>query len=346
MPRPWPTATTHPKPSSPWPCSPEADSISNFPAGNDPRKRQEILYDCAQRALGSDLFVGLDQTGAELGMPRKHVNDAKKTLVKIMLHTGNSLDKIAEVDFFELRDHYLSRHRRIPHGTAQAWDLLQATGRLPAKRSLQAVVHRQGQRPTSELVNSYNLRCCSVRDVLVRYLDQRRPGMDYASFRGLITSLVKLFWADIEQHHPQVESLHLSPEMAEAWKQRVQVVSAVDGTTRPRRHYMATLVRVRALYLDIQEWALEDASWAPWAVPCPIRRGDSDGMVKLKKNGIATMHQRVRDRLPHLDRIVDAAEQHRRETAEILAISTDSRKGDTIEQAGVQYRRVPRYKNE
>src|SRR5664280_725046 len=45
MPRPWPTATTHPKPSSPWPCSPEADSISNFPAGNDPRKRQEIHED-------------------------------------------------------------------------------------------------------------------------------------------------------------------------------------------------------------------------------------------------------------------------------------------------------------
>lgn len=305
--------------------------------------RPSRFYDCAQRALDPALFARLDRVGRKLGMSRKHVNDGKKTLVRIVLHTGAGLDAITEGDFFELRGYYLRRHRPIPHGASQAWDLCRAVGVLAATQPLQAVVRRQGQRPTAELVDSYRLGCRPVRDVLVRYLDQRRPGMDYASFRGLVTGLVKLFWADIEHHHPEVDSLHLSPETAQAWKQRVQVVTEADGTTRPRRHHLAVLVRVRAFYLDIQEWALDDASWAPWAVPCPVRRGDTDGKVKLKKSGIAAMHQRVRERLPHLDQIVEAAEQHRRDTAELLAIATESKTDDTFEHSGVHYRRLPRY---
>ncbi|MDO0929843.1 hypothetical protein QQY24_32540 [Streptomyces sp. TG1A-8] len=58
------------------------------------------------------------------------------------------------------------------------------------------------------------------------------------------------------------------------------------------------LVQVRAFYLDIQEWALEDPTWAPHAVPSPVRRGDTDGMNKHRRSTTAKMHQRVRERLP------------------------------------------------
>lgn len=305
--------------------------------------RPARFYDCAQRTFSPSLFARLDQVGQELGMSRKHVNDAKKTLVRLVLHTGAELDGLTSDDFFELREYYLRSNWHIPHGAAQAWGLLRAAGILAATQELSAV-RRRGQLPTAELVDAYQLRCRPVRDVLVRYLDCRRPGMDYASFGAVVTRLVKLFWADLERHHPGIDSLHLPPQVAEAWKRRLQVVTRPDGSTRPRRGHLAVLVQVRAFYLDVQEWALEDASWAPWAVPCPVRRGDTDGMAKLKKSSIATVHQRVRERLPHLDQIVDAADRHRRETAELLALATQTAVGDGLEYSGVRYRRLPRYK--
>lgn len=71
-----------------------------------------------------------------------------------------------------------------------------------------------------------------------------------------------------------------------------------DGTRRPRKNRLDVLMRVRAFYLDMQEWALEYPSWAPWAVPRPVRRGDTDGQAKHKRAFAAEMHQRIRERLP------------------------------------------------
>jgi integrase len=303
------------------------------------------FYDGVQRNLDPGLFVSLDHTGHELGMSGKQINDGKKTLVRLVLHTGADLTGVTEQNFFELRDYYLRRDRNIPHGTAQAWDLLAAIGVLTTSQPLTAVVRRQGQRPTADLVDSYHLRSRAVRDVLVRYLDQRRPAMDYATLRGLVTRLAKLFWADIEQHHPGIESLHLPPEVAEAWKQRVQLITTRDGRSHPRRDYLPLLVSVRAFYLDIHEWALEDASWVPWAVPCPIRRGETDGMEKLRKTAIAASHQRVRERLPHLERIVDTAEAFRQETTELLALAEQAQPGDCFVHHGVRYERLQRFKS-
>lgn len=95
--------------------------------------------------------------------------------MRLVLHTGADLEGITEQNFFELRDYYLRRGQQIPHGAAQAWDLLAAIGVLTTSQPLNAVVRRQGQRPTADLVDSYHLRSRTIRDVLVRYLDHRRP---------------------------------------------------------------------------------------------------------------------------------------------------------------------------
>jgi hypothetical protein len=81
--------------------------------------------------------------------------------------------------------------------------------------------------------------------------------------------LVGLFWVDIERQHPGIDTLQLPTEVAEPWKQRMRVLVLRDGRVKPRRFYLTRLVTVRAFYLDIAEWALEDPTWAPWAVPCP-----------------------------------------------------------------------------
>lgn len=174
----------------------------------------------------------------------------------------------------------------------------------------------------------------------MRYLDERRASVDYGTLRGLAMLLAGTFWSDIERHHPEVDSLHLPDEVAEAWKQRLRVVRRKDGTTQPRQQYLHTLVRVRSFYLDLQEWALEDPTWAQWAVPSPVRRGDTAGQAKAQKQTTARMHQRVRDRLPHLPTLVEAAERHRADQATLLAAATTTPIGETLEQDGRGFRRV------
>ena len=44
--------------------------------------------------------------------------------------------------------------------------------------------------------------------------------MDYTSLKNLAYYLAQRFWADLEAHHPGIDSLHLDREVAEAWKQR------------------------------------------------------------------------------------------------------------------------------
>jgi hypothetical protein len=92
-----------------------------------------------------------------------------------------------------------------------------------------------------------------------------------------------LFWKDLETHHPGIGSLNLAPDVAVAWKQRMQsrtVKTTGPGGERtqarvPRLSVVDHLAIVRSFYLDIAEWAATDPSrWAQWAAPCPVRPGD------------------------------------------------------------------------
>ena len=91
---------------------------------------------------------------------------------------------------------------------------------------------------------------------------------------------------------------------------------------------------VRAFYLDIHEWALEDASWAEWAVPSPVRRGDTHGQAKDRKKSRAEIHQRIRERLPQLPVLVEAAEAHLHDRAALLEKAAAAAVGETFEHDG------------
>lgn len=101
-------------------------------------------------------------------------------------------------------------------------------------------------------------------------------------------------------------------------------------------------VPVRAFYLDMTAWALEDPSWAPWAVPCPVRRSDTEGYMKNQRRVHARMHQRVRERLPHLLRLADSTEEHLHAQTELLAAARAAADGEIFERGEVSYRRLPR----
>src|SRR4051794_11828809 len=116
--------------------------------------------------------------------------------------------------------------------------------------------------------------CRPVRELLVEYLTERSPELDHTSLRSVARNLCRLFWRDLEIHHPGIESLRLPAEVAQAWKERLAHIRDTDGRpVRARVNYRSELVFVRAFYEDIARWAADDPSrWAPWVAPCPIRR--------------------------------------------------------------------------
>jgi hypothetical protein len=201
----------------------------------------------------------------------------------------------------------------------------------PACGTLHELSRATGQVGVEQLVDRFDLTCRPVRDLLVDYLTERRPGLDYATLDNLSMFLSLHFWADLEAHHPGIDSLHLSAQVAAQWKQRAQTKTVrrrrADGTcdevVSPRMDGATLLIAVRALHLDLAQWAGEEpARWGPWVAPCPI--GEADLNVKKHSQRVkARMDQRTRHRLPALP-MVDrtAKEQLDNAQARLHAVQT------------------------
>ena len=297
------------------------------------------LLDRVRTIMRPEVFAGLEEAAATRGLSGRDRSDALRVISKIVLHTGKDVDALTADDVLEMHAWSVVSQRRQVPGLHAAWDLLGVTGGTPAGLTLRAAL-RRGQRSTTDLVEDYGIRCCPIRDVLIRYLDERRPALDYTSLVDLTGVLAGTFWADIEKHHPGIDTLHLPDDIAQAWKERVRGVRAADGTVRPRKNLHSVLMRVRAFYLDLQQWALEDPSWVRWAVPSPVRKGDTLGYEKARRKTVAAMHQRVRERLPHLPALADAAERCRAEMTALLAAATECAPGEVFDHAGTRYRRA------
>jgi hypothetical protein len=195
-----------------------------------------------------------------------------------------------------------------------------------------------GQLSVEELVDQYALACRPVRDLLVAYLAEHRPRLDYASLKQLAYHLAKLFWKDLENHHPGIDSLRLPPDIATAWKGRVAIKTlssrTTDGhrieTTAPRTDAVSCLTTVRAFYLDLSHWASEEPErWAAWAVPCPIRRTEV-GFAKDAARRKSRMDQRTRERIPLLPALRGQLNDTRVQAANVLAAAAQARPGEAF----------------
>ena len=203
----------------------------------------------------------------------------------------------------------------------------------------------QGQLSAEALVDRYELACRPVRDLLVDYLRERQPGVDYSTLRTMATHLGLLFWKDLEDHHPGIASLRLPPDVAAAWKQRVQTTvrqtrSGGDaGEAKRRKDVASCLTAVRAFYLDIAQWATENpARWAAWAVPCPVRADDIRSRNE-RSHRKSRMDQRTRERIPVLPTLVVNVEQARKDAAERLEAARSTPPGEEFVVAGETLRR-------
>lgn len=199
-----------------------------------------------------------------------------------------------------------------------------------------------GQLTPAELVDRYKLQCRPVRDLLVDYLRERQPALDYTSLKMLAYYLAQRFWADLEQRHPGIDSLRLPRDVAEAWKQRQRtkprIVTSANGekafVTVERIGYRQCLTPVRALYLDIAQWAIEDpARWAQWAAPCPVGQEEISHR-KFDRHRKARMDARTRERLPVLPVLVHTVDQRRKNTSALLQAARQALPGQAFTVSG------------
>ncbi|MCX4963805.1 site-specific integrase [Streptomyces sp. NBC_00654] len=204
-----------------------------------------------------------------------------------------------------------------------AYELLRDLGSLPADGppTLRRITYRSGQVHPAQLVDRYRLKCQPVRDAIVAYLLERSPAIDYGTVKSLSATLALRFWADIEHHHPGIDSLNLPTDVSAAWKARLatKIVrkrlpdGSVVEMTEPRRSAVAVKTTVRAFYLDLAQWALEEPEkWAGWVAPCPVSASELV-VKKVERQRKSRMDQRTRERLPVVPMLVKAAERRLKE---------------------------------
>ncbi|WP_239342075.1 site-specific integrase [Frankia sp. CiP3] len=236
-------------------------------------------------------------------------------------------------------------HYRSPY----FYQLLRATGVFgpDAAANLRALAPNR-QLSVEQLVDRCGIACQPVRDLLVDYLRERQIGLDHVTLIRLADALGRLFWADLEAHHPGIDTLRLAPAVATAWKLRVTTKTTQkrqpDGMvleqTSPRRSATNVLGAVRAFYLDLAHWATDDpARWGPWAVPCPVKAEDIPHRKEAARRKSA-MDARTRERLPVLPALVAFVDVARAAATARLAAATATNPGELFTVDGQTLRRV------
>ncbi|MGO9218687.1 MAG: tyrosine-type recombinase/integrase [Streptosporangiaceae bacterium] len=259
----------------------------------------------------------------------------------IIAAKGGTLTDITIGDVLEILDAEGALRCRSSSGAA-TFRMLREMGIFGPGVPTLREIRDTGQRTVEELVDRYPIACRPVRDLIVGYLKERQPAIDYVTLHHRAYQLAGCFWADLERHQPGISSLRLSRETATGWKQRLatRTKTTTTGTgertavTVERLGYLDILASVRAFYLDLAEWALEDpARWGPWVAPCPIRPEDL-ARRKFVRRRKARMDARTRERLPVLPVLARAAAQWRDDAAALLTAARPAQPGQEFTAAG------------
>ncbi|MFJ1816733.1 tyrosine-type recombinase/integrase [Streptomyces sp. NPDC088139] len=294
-------------------------------------------------------FARLASDVSEHDRVSRNSSEAYKFIAQIVAAYGGGVDDIVVGD--------LLTHPKLVAGSSGkavrlAYTWLRNRGQFPpdAPVTLNHMAVRTGQLRPAELIDRYELRCQPVRDLLVDYLTERQPALDYTSLRTLARELGGLFWADLEHHHPGIDSLRLPKDVSDAWKARIAVKTTrrhrpdgtVQTTIEPRESAPAVKISVRAFYLDLAEWALDEPErWGHWAAPCPVSEAEL-ASKKHEQRKKSRSDQRTRERLPVLPVIVQTAERLLKESTARLRTVGSAPLGSTVKFRGETFI-LPKY---
>ena len=194
---------------------------------------------------------------------------AATRIATLLACKGGRIDEITVGDCVELVDTQRRVQARGGQKKVDFYLRLRALGIFPpdAPATIRAFGLAGGQLSIEELVDRYRLRCTPVRDLIVDYLRERQPALDYASLDAICRTLAGLFWAKIETSGAGHRHLRLPPQIArtvegrsgdqDAHHHHRRTGDAVELTS-PRLNATDELLRVRAFYLDIAQWAVEE----------------------------------------------------------------------------------------
>lgn len=288
------------------------------------------------RAAGGPALVDLRALKSYQDATVREQLDAEAGLARVMIRTGKRIDELNGDDLLHYADVVKTsgRHRR----EHLLWELLRQLGPLadeaPTLRAAWSAGGNTRQHSTAMLVDRYGLPKSGVRDLLVGYLDEVRPGMDYGSLEGLAYRLARLFWWEVLNVNPAQADLRLTPATATAWRERLAVTT--DG--RPRREIHSTLFAVRGMYRDLAEWSHDDpVRWGVWVAPSPVSRGLSREVSKETRRRRSRMHDRTRMLTPLLPRVVAAAVEHKRLTTLLHERAAAAQHGEPFDVDGVAF---------
>jgi hypothetical protein len=303
------------------------------------RQRQALMLAEARAAIDPDGFGSLEvQAHPAIGWAR---SDAMNKLTWMVICKGGLVSDITVGDCIELTAALQEHHFRGSAGRPLFYALLKDTGVLPASAPARFRALRiEGRRSIQQIVGKYGIECRPVRDLLVEYFTERAPELDHTSLRHIAGTIGRLFWRDLEIHHPGIDSLRLDPEVAQAWKERLACIRDAGGhPVRPRVNFRSELVFVRAFYQDIARWAADDpARWAPWVAPSPVKGAEC--ATKKSRSGVKSrMDQRTRAQLPLLPALLRAVEHQRKDAGERISTARDTQAGDVFSVTGQEFRR-------
>ncbi|MEV0580837.1 site-specific integrase [Streptomyces sp. NPDC050392] len=281
-------------------------------------------------------FDLLSAQAASDKVPPAVLRIARHRISVILARNGGSISDITVGDCVDILEAQDVTHAATGDRTA-FYRLLHRAGVFPpdAPSTIRAFTAGQGQLSVAEMIDRYEIACKPVRDLLVDYLCERQPALDYTSLSAVSRVLGSLFWRNLETHHPGINSLRLPAEVASAWKTRHRTKTTTtrspDGSTvsvtSPRESARSDLATVRAFYLDLAQWAAEDpARWGPWAAPSPVTSAEAN-QKKHQRRVKAKMDQRTRERLPALPLLVSTSQRNRLQAAAVLAAARQAEPG-------------------
>ncbi|NKY35546.1 phage integrase family protein [Nocardia speluncae] len=285
-----------------------------------------------------DMFDRLRALPSYSAQVRRVQLDAETCLARIMIRTGKPLGAVTGDDLLAYADMVRASGRiRREH---LAWELMVELGPFadepPTLRAVWSAKGNTRQHTTAGLVDRYGLPPSPVRDLLIDYVDEIRPSVDYSTLEHITHHLARLFWWTILQINPAQQDLRLSPEVVAAWRERL----AVTSKGKPRGDFHGILFTVRAFYHDIAHWALEDpARWARWAAPSPVRAADVRALQKTRNRVKARMQKRTRVLTGLLDQFTTTALDRKRWSAELLQAAKNAAHDEEFTVDGITYRR-------
>ena len=306
-----------------------------------------LLTTATPKRLAAEMARTRDPAGFAALAAQCQVSPVGESTTRVAVHRiaammaakGGTMPDITTGDCLELleiaSDVCDVAHYRSPY----FYQLLHALGVLggaaaPTVRALSD--HRQLS--VEQLIDRCGIDCEPVRDLLLDYLRERQASIDHVTLIHLADALGRLFWRDLEVHHPGIDSLRLTPAVAAGWKQRIAVKTTrrkqADGSIVDVRSSRSSatncLAAVRTFYLDIAQWATDDpARWAPWAVPCPIKAGEIPHRSQAARRK-SRMDQRTRERLPALPALAAAVDNARTSTAQMLTAARAAQPGEAF----------------